>query len=318
MQEIILLDGGKRKYKGNLHTHSTRSDGRYAPETVISAYRNKGYDFLCLSDHEIYFKSEAYDDENFIMIGGYEMACEMSREETGQQYHIHGLLDRTACTSREFEHDEEHPKPDYEQLSTIQTLIDEIRARGNMVIMNHPEWSKNKPEDLLALQGYAAIEIYNHQSELDEAAGIGTSYWEYLLRHGRRIHAIASDDAHGGTIDTAESEFFGGWVDVQAEKLEGQAIVDALKEGRYYSSNGPQILDLRVREGKLEIECSPVKRIRFLTHPGNGHTVYDPDGQPVSRGAFPLQGRSGHVRVECIGFDGSTAWSNAIFLADLS
>ncbi|WP_172199719.1 PHP domain-containing protein [Saccharibacillus qingshengii] len=317
MREFVLLDGGSRMYKGNLHTHSTRSDGQYEPETVIAAYRNKGYDFLCLSDHEIYFKSEAYDDGNFIMIGGYEMACEMSREETGQQYHLHGLLDRFVEPIGEFEHNEEHAKPDYENLNTIQTLIDDMRARGNLVILNHPEWSKNKPTDLLALQGYTAIEIYNHQSELDEAAGCGIAYWDYLLRHGRRIHAIASDDAHGGAIDAVESEFFGGWVEVQADKLEGQSVVDALRKGRYYSSNGPKILDLRVRDGRLEIECSPVKRIKFLAHPGNGHMVYDPGGEPVSHGSFPLRGGEGYVRVECIGFDGSTAWSNAVFPADL-
>jgi histidinol phosphatase-like PHP family hydrolase len=40
-----------RFYKGNLHTHSTRSDGKLAPEEVCRRYRERGYDFLCLSDH---------------------------------------------------------------------------------------------------------------------------------------------------------------------------------------------------------------------------------------------------------------------------
>src|SRR5262249_52399561 len=38
-------------YKGNLHTHSTRSDGKLSPEEVVAAYRERGYDFLALTDH---------------------------------------------------------------------------------------------------------------------------------------------------------------------------------------------------------------------------------------------------------------------------
>ena len=40
-----------RFYRGNLHTHSTRSDGRLEPEEVIGRYRERGYDFLALTDH---------------------------------------------------------------------------------------------------------------------------------------------------------------------------------------------------------------------------------------------------------------------------
>jgi histidinol phosphatase-like PHP family hydrolase len=40
-----------RFYKGNLHTHSTRSDGAREPADVCAAYRDAGYDFLALTDH---------------------------------------------------------------------------------------------------------------------------------------------------------------------------------------------------------------------------------------------------------------------------
>ncbi|MBJ6360076.1 PHP domain-containing protein [Paenibacillus sp. GCM10012307] len=317
MKSIIYLDGRKLKYKGNLHTHSTRSDGQYEPETVIHAYKNKGYDFMCLSDHEIYFKSDAYDDDRFIMIDGYEMACEMSWQKMAQQYHIHGLLDRSLQSDCEFEHDEEHAKPDYESLDTIQELIDDMRHKGNLVIMNHPEWSRNKPEDLLQLNNYFAIEIYNHQSELDEAVGFGVNHWDYLLKNGRKVFGIAGDDAHGGEIDAAISEFFGGWVEVEAEKLEQQSIINALKSGHYYSSSGPQITDLRVEDGFIKIECSPVKFIKFITHPFNGRTLYHQDASSISTGAYRIEGNEQYIRIECVDFAGNIAWSNPIFPADL-
>ena len=40
-----------RFWRGNLHTHSTRSDGVLAPEEVCRRYRAEGYDFLALTDH---------------------------------------------------------------------------------------------------------------------------------------------------------------------------------------------------------------------------------------------------------------------------
>ena len=40
-----------RFFKGNLHTHSTYSDGGLSPGEVCRRYREQGYDFLCVSDH---------------------------------------------------------------------------------------------------------------------------------------------------------------------------------------------------------------------------------------------------------------------------
>ena len=38
-------------FKGNLHTHTNKSDGDSSPETVVDWYSNNKYDFLVLSDH---------------------------------------------------------------------------------------------------------------------------------------------------------------------------------------------------------------------------------------------------------------------------
>ena len=40
-----------RFWRGNLHTHSTLSDGVLSPEEVCRRYRDEGYDFLALTDH---------------------------------------------------------------------------------------------------------------------------------------------------------------------------------------------------------------------------------------------------------------------------
>ena len=46
-----VLGGEARWWKGNLHTHSLWSDGDDYPESIAAWYRDHGYNFLALSDH---------------------------------------------------------------------------------------------------------------------------------------------------------------------------------------------------------------------------------------------------------------------------
>src|SRR5690606_189247 len=44
---------GTQWWKGNLHTHSLWSDGDDYPESIIEWYRERGYHFVAMSDHNI-------------------------------------------------------------------------------------------------------------------------------------------------------------------------------------------------------------------------------------------------------------------------
>jgi hypothetical protein len=52
-QEVVPTDPPPRWWKGNLHTHTLWSDGDDFPEMVAEWYRNRGYHFLALSDHNV-------------------------------------------------------------------------------------------------------------------------------------------------------------------------------------------------------------------------------------------------------------------------
>ncbi len=47
-------------YKGNTHTHSLWSDGNDFPEMIVSWYKEQGYDFLALSDHNTLSRGERW------------------------------------------------------------------------------------------------------------------------------------------------------------------------------------------------------------------------------------------------------------------
>ena len=50
----------KHWFKGNLHTHSLWSDGDDFPEMIASWYRDNGYHFLALSDHNVLSRGERW------------------------------------------------------------------------------------------------------------------------------------------------------------------------------------------------------------------------------------------------------------------
>jgi hypothetical protein len=56
------LDSGPRWWKGNLHTHSLWSDGDQYPEMIAAWYKERGYNFLALSDHNILSEGEKWVD----------------------------------------------------------------------------------------------------------------------------------------------------------------------------------------------------------------------------------------------------------------
>lgn len=54
-QEFEIPDtDGMRWFRGCTHTHTTMSDGDSSPEVVARWYKEHGYDFLVLSDHNVF------------------------------------------------------------------------------------------------------------------------------------------------------------------------------------------------------------------------------------------------------------------------
>lgn len=48
---------GRYPFRGDLHMHTCRSDGKQAPAIVAAEYRKNGYDFLAITDHRVYYAS---------------------------------------------------------------------------------------------------------------------------------------------------------------------------------------------------------------------------------------------------------------------
>ena len=61
---------GKIRYKVNLHTHTTLSDGQKSPAEVVQQYREEGYDALALTDH--WFHGTGGEEDGITILPGAE------------------------------------------------------------------------------------------------------------------------------------------------------------------------------------------------------------------------------------------------------
>ena len=65
-----ILENRGRWYKGNLHMHTTISDGVLTPEEAVERYRRAGYDFIALTDHRQ--ENPEWQDDDFLVLTGAE------------------------------------------------------------------------------------------------------------------------------------------------------------------------------------------------------------------------------------------------------
>ncbi len=318
MNDRMYLQREKPYYKGNIHAHSTVSDGRKPPAEVAAIFKKHDYNFIVLSEHNIYTRTDEYDSEGFIVLPGMEKSGPTPNLEKDLGFHLGAIDDPAASTENRYAHRQNlSERAAWSGMESLQEVIDDMQSNGNLVVYNHPEWSMNHFQHLEQLNGYFALEIYNQESELNPHSSYGTAYWDYVLRQGKRVFGVAADDSHAYDEEAVIKDFLGGWVMVQAAELTHQAIVGSLKQGCFYSSTGPEIYALSVEDGSVKVECSECKFIQFKSFEERGNILHQKDASPITAGQMKLPDDILYVRVECVGFDGNVAWSNPIFVDDL-
>ena len=292
-------------YKGNLHGHSTLSDGKRTPQEVIARYRQQGWGFIALTDHRLYNHCRGYSTTDFLVIPGIEMNVFNDK----QKRHNHMVAIRQEMSAKNYADKEKFTAPKWKGKQTVQQLIDQLNAHDNFVIFCHPVWSGQELADFVDYKGLLGLEIYNHGCQLENNSGNADIYWDSLLRRKQKVYGFATDDSHHKIEDTC-----GGWICVKSTGLAESAIVDSILQGRFYSSTGPAFLDYGIKDGKAFVKTSPVREIHFVTYEPWGKSFYSESDKSLSEAEYKLKGTETYVRVEIVDYQGKKAWTNAIFL----
>jgi hypothetical protein len=317
--EYKLVQNEGKWYKGNLHCHSTNSDGQMTPAEVAQHYKKNGYSFLMFSEHEIYTNNSEFNSEDFLIIPGVEKAHYL--QEKNIEYHFLGIEEEDEVISRNggkvFVHSEELKHIDMEKDKTVQDTVDYLKENSSIVVLNHPLWSRLEFEDMKDIDNIIGVEIFNYSGEQENMTGTSVQYLDMLLSRGRKLWCFATDDNHNYCYNNEmprEWDSCGGWISVYSKALTKNDIVKSIKEGKFYSSSGPEIYNIEVSKGKIFVECSPCEVIYFLTYPGYGASRRDPNGGLITKASCDFDESQKYIRIECRDAKGKVAWSNPIFL----
>lgn len=271
-------------FRGNTHTHSTLSDGEWPPEKVVAFYRDRGYAFLAVTDHEVFTDLSPFTTPEFVALSSDEVTVR------GRD-HILGL----------------GLKGPVESFTNHQSTIDAITDQGGLAILAHPNWSALSLEHCLTLHGYAAVEICNVVCQYLEYNGYALWYWDQLLKRGVKAWGIAADDAHRILYHGAKA-----WIVVNSGRLTAEDIQENMRVGNFYASSGPDFRGFAVEGNTIKVSCSPVIEIRFMT--GDLNYATRVRGEGLTEAEYTPRAGDPFVRVEVVDAQMQSAWSQPFFL----
>ena len=301
---------GAHWYKGNTHAHTLESDGDSSPEYVARWYRDHGYDFLVLTDHNVFTDPAQLDhlvDSTFLLIAGEEVTSSFD----GASIHVNGLNLPGLVEARTAE----------TLVSTIQANVDAIREVEGVPHINHPNyrWSFGA-EELSQIQNDKLLEIWNGHPTVHNDGGGGSpgleEIWDILLTGGKRIFGIAVDDAHHfqGEFSADRANPGRGWVSIRADRLDASELMESLEAGHFYASTGVTLADVIIEPRQISVLIEPRGDFRYTTtfSGAEGRILSTTTDNPA---VYELNGDDpGYVRATVRDSRSDAAWTQPVFV----
>ena len=260
---------------------------------------------LAITDHGIYNYANPLPQAGLTIIPGFEFNTAIEVSGGFRIYHIVCLGRK--CEKNKFVQDEIIDTHRVKSQEEVQMFIDKFHESGHLTIYCHPEWSSTPTRFFDRLQGNFAMEVWNTECATNHNMDKDASYWDEMLGLGHKIFGVAVDDGH------AVSDHCGGWVMVSAEN-NIDSILDALKNGRFYSSCGPEIKDFYFDDesSTAHIECDPCVSVEILSdcHPTELIRAKNELLTNVSVECYDYN----FIRASIVDAQGRRAWTNPIFI----
>ena len=289
-------------FKGNTHVHTINSDGDSAPDTVARWYRENGYHFVVITDHNLLTNVEGLNSilgatDKFIVLKGEEVTESFERTPV----HTNGInLSQVVL-----------PQGGGNLAEIYNKQAVAIKKAGGIVQLNHPNGAKTIGLETLAL----ATEINHFEICCSDQFGGGDApateeMWDYALSKGRQVFAIASDDAHSFKPNSNHPGT--AWIMVKAQKLTVEGIMKALESADFYATTGVQINNYEANQKELKIELEGKNSERYRTY------FIGKDGAMLKRDnsltpTYIFQNNELYVRARIVRADGKMAWTQPVF-----
>lgn len=329
MRKYLISDKGKF-YKANLHSHSTVSDGELTPEQMKKLYMDNGYSVIAFTDHCRYVTHNELSDENFLALNGVENAadesglswmhnrcCDINFIALSPQRKVHPFQDEKNIIG-----DGSVSPFDVEYCTRdVNKMIETGVKNGFFVTYNHPTWSLENYEQYMSYSGMHAMEMFNYSSAVDGYNEYNPDIYDDMLRSGKRLFCIATDDNHNRAPGTCHWDSFGGFTMIKAPSLNYTDVTNALLNGDFYCSRGPIInaLWLDTEDYSVHIECENAVKIVATRGGRRCRAVFaaEQGRQYLNEAVFSLDKDDVYLRITVFDENGLTADTNAYFIDSL-
>ncbi|MDY6945531.1 MAG: CehA/McbA family metallohydrolase [Pseudomonadota bacterium] len=325
-------------YRGNTHTHTMNHGANASPDTVVRWYREHGYQFVVITDHEFVTDVAPLNtlfgaEGRFLVMPGQELTqilADPAQPDGKRHAHVNGIgMTRTvmpvgsagdAILARGITMSESYLRN-----------IAGVRSAGGLAQVNHPNlhWSV-RPDDLAQIAGPFLLEIWNAFPSANNAGGTNEqgetslsteALWDVVLSRGQLAWGVASDDSHDYLhLDEFESERPGkAWIVVRAPELSPEALMDAMRSGEFYASNGVALDDYAVDPAGMALTIKrPINprgkdNRRFTTRfvGKHGRVLAEVAGLKAT---YAFRGDEGYVRAVISDSNGFRALTQPVFL----
>ena len=324
-------------YRGNTHTHTNNSDGDASPDAVVRWYKDHGYQFLFITDHEYVTDAAPLNalfgaTERFLVLPGQEIT-QWGADPARSAAHVNSLFTTkviwpvgtrkcvgSGCGATA---DASVPLAD-----TFRINIDAVLAAKGIAQVNHPNyrWSV-KPEDLFDIPDGTLFEVWNGIGEIHNLGGTddkgdtrpsAEGYWDILLTRGKIVWGVGSDDSHeyGPAADANGSAPGQAWIMVHAPELSSKAIEAAIRNGEFYASTGVTLANIVADSTQLSIEIRQPPRSqyppRYVTRfiGSGGKVLLEVAG---TKPTYQIKGDEGYIRASIMSSNGKRAWTQPVF-----
>lgn len=239
-----------RPLKGDLHSHSVRSDGSLDAAALFSYFRRYGYEFAALTDHNRYYPGGEIDEAfagvttGITRVLGEEVHC------PGSIVHIVHVGGKKSVASRYVKEREKYeaelseytkkvpadiPEEYKSRYAKAMWATDAIHEAGGLAVFAHPYWRPNASKThnvcdelakILLMSGmFDAYELIGSMGQIGNNRSV--ALWSELRAEGLKIPVVGSSDTHaldGGTFNHCFTVCF-------AEENTGDAVTAAVKQG---------------------------------------------------------------------------------------
>jgi len=330
-----LLNPNLNQYKANMHCHSTVTDGLKTPEELKAMYMEKGYSIIAYTDHDIFVCHNDLSDDNFLALNGFEMGFEEENPNKSSwetyvchlnfialepdndrhpNWHRHSYIGGNGLKYRDTQPHYED-EPDFERTYSPECINEAIRRgreKGFFVTHNHPTWSLENYPIYMSYEGLNGLELINHVSFWCGTNEYNTHVFDDLLRSGKRVIPMAGDDNHNFVPDS-----FGAYNVILSENLEYRTVTRALERGDTYVSEGPEIKEIYIEDGKLCVKSSPAKHIYISSNSRYAQTFFNESGGTITEAEYEIIPELKYMRVVIVDEYNRHACSRAYYPEEL-